>query len=147
MKKDTGSILVEILIALTIGIIVLLQLTSWIIFFVQQFHGLAEKERRMLHEAIVLDLLIQDLAPAVELHALDGGAGVMLAFWRLRAPKAQPKLITISWKKIGKQLFRYVEGLSSPQGFGDLLKELDIDCIERGIHFVGEDKKRHAYAF
>ena len=143
-----GSLLVELAVALSIGMVVLLQLTTFLLAFVQQMHGIAARERRLLQEGVVVDLLMQDIATSVEQSALDGNdAGIVLACWRLRVGEKIPRLINIIWKKVGARIQRHIEGLSSPQVFGDLLKELTIDCGARTIQFIDEENRLRTYGF
>ena len=147
-KKKTGSLLVELVIALSIGMVVLLQLTTFLLAFVQHMHGIADNERRLLQESVVVDLLMQDIATSVEQSALDGNvAGIALTCWRLRVGEKFPRLIYIIWKKVGVRIHRHIEGMSSPQVFGDLLRELVIDCHVRTVQFVDEENRLRTYGF
>lgn len=144
----TGSILLELAIALSIGITVMLQLTCFLVMIVQQMHGFAAKERRILQEEVILDLLLQDISTSVDQQALPGNpAAIVLNCWRLHAGQAMPQLTEIVWKKVGVRIQRHIQGYASPQVFGDLLQGFEVDHHTRRICFTGEDKKLYEYDF
>lgn len=148
MTTRAGSLLIELAVALSIGMVVLLQLTTFVLAFVQQMHGIAGRERRMLQEGVVIDLLMQDIATSIEQQPIDPyGAGISLQCWRLRDGQKAARLISIVWKKAGQRVQRHVDGLFSPQVFGDLLQDLVIDCVTRTVRFIDEEKKLRTYSF
>lgn len=143
-----GSVVVELVIALSIGVAVMLQLTSFLLVFVEQMHRSAAFERRILQEGVVLDLLLQDILTSVDQQALqDNSSVIVLKCWRLKVGQKMPQLIEIAWKKVGVRIQRHIQGFSSPQVFGDLLQGFAVDCQARTISFTGEDKKLHVYDF
>ena len=148
MIHRSGSLLIELAVALSIGMVVLVQLTTFLLAFVQQMHGVAARERRMLQEAVVIDLLMQDIYSSINHRSLeDSTAGIALTCWRLRNGEKRARLISIIWKKMGARVQRHVDGLSSPQVFGDLLRDLTIDCVARTVQCVDEEKKLRTYNF
>ncbi len=145
-----GSMLIELVVALSIGLLAILQLTTFLVGFVQQMHVLASNERRFLQEGVVIDVLMQDLKTAV--NVVDSGRGpemtngVELKLWRMREGEL-PRLITVSWKKNHGHVQRRVDNSVTPQMFGPFLDRLRFDMEKRYVHFVDVAGKEREIGF
>lgn len=121
--KKRGSLLVELVVALALASVILLQFTSFLIGFIQDMSRIAAIERSCLQESTALDLLYQDLRLAEEVSVSAQGCIATISYYLLREGGA-PERITIVWKHINGRLQRNVEGAFTPQVFGRVLADL-----------------------
>lgn len=177
LRRRCGSMLIELVVALSIGLLVILQLATFLVGFVQQMHMLANNERRLLQEGVVIDLLMQDLSVAMDVaqvvgpgSALDTIAnsitrderrlssvtpdlirGGMTSEIELKAWRMRdgetPRPIIVSWKKIRGQVQRRVDNAATPQVFGDFLTGLRFDIEKKRVCFIDVNGKNQIISF
>jgi hypothetical protein len=144
MLRKGGSMLVELVVALTIGIVVLLQLSTFLVSFVKHMHGAATIERQALCSGAVLDLLMRDLDSAVDCsEGRDGKELITLVCWRIgeRNLTTGGSFVPITWSRVSGRLQRKSPGMSAGQVFGDVLPGLKFDLKIKTMRFVDEHKK------
>ena len=141
MRRKRGSLLIELVVALSIGILILLQLSTFLVTFVQQMHALAKQEQRALQQGAVLDLLMRDLDTAIAHSESDNSINlIILTCWRMSAhEKIEPFLIV--WSRLQGRLQRKIGGAVVPQVFGSVLPGLAFDIDKRIMRFVDERNK------
>lgn len=137
--------LIELVVALSIGLVVILQLSTFLVGFVPEMYKAATRERRLLQEGVVLDLVMQDLCVAVQKKGLEHG-GVVLDCWRMRG-KENPRLIKVHWQSLHRKIQRNVDGSKTPQVFGEFLNRFYVDVQEGVICFVDVDGKGQCVGF
>jgi hypothetical protein len=144
MQRKRGSLLIELVVALSIGIVVILQLSAYLVSFVKQMHGAATIERQALCNGAALDLLMRDLDAAVDCAAArDTKELITLTCWRIseRALGAGGEFIPITWSRVRGRLQRKSPAMSASQVFGDVLPGLTFDVKHKTMRFVDEHKK------
>ena len=132
--RRCGSILVELTIALSLGLILLLQLTLFLTDSVKRLHCTATAQRHALHEGAVLDLLMRDLQSSLIVTCAEDSIvsvhGVCLG--KHNACMSYD----ITWYRVKGRLQRVIYGKQIPQVFGDVLSGLIVDGEKRTVRFI-----------
>ena len=141
MRFKQGSLLIELVVALSIGVLILLQMSTFLVGFVEQMHGLAVYEQRFLQQGAVLDLLMRDLDAAIAHSRSDNAINLIaLTCWRMCGnKKIEPFLI--AWSRVEGRLQRKVGRFGVPQVFGSVLPGLAFDVDKKIMRFVDERNK------
>ena len=143
IRKKKGSLLIQLVVALALGFIIVLQFTSFLIGFVQDMSRIAAIERRYLQESTALDLLYQDLTRAEEVNISVDGRVATLSYYRLREGEGMPEPITIIWRSGRGGLQRSIEGAFTPQVFGAVLVHLNFNPRTQIFSFRDVEGRQH----
>lgn len=142
MHRKRGSLLVELVVALSIGILILIQLSTFFVAFVEQMHALAKHEQRALQQGAVLDVLMRDLDTAGQWIQDEDDDKVLIALtcWRMRDHEKIENIV-ITWSRVQGRLQRKINGAVVPQVFGSVLPGLAFDINKRIMRFLDERNK------
>ena len=136
-----ASLLVELVVALSIGSFIILQLSSFLVVFVQRMHSSIKQERYLLKQQSVLDMLVRDLDSAIDSNAGENDRTLItLRCWNLKE-RMPLEIGTITWSRVKGQLHRTVGGSRAPQVFGNVLSGLNFDCEKKIMWFIDEKNK------
>ena len=146
-RNQCGHLLVELAVALSIGVLIMLQLSTFMVTFVRQMNALAVVEQRALQEGAVLDLLMRDLDSAVNCQREEGeNALITLTCWRMREHEKFEQVV-IRWYRVQGRLQRKMNDVGGVQVFGAALPGLTFDVEGRVMRFVDEHNKVVEIAF
>lgn len=151
IPNKQANMLIELIIALSIGIFVILQLTAFMLPFIKRLHEYATIERQALCDGVALDLLMRDLDAAVNLAKEKDNLTELITInrWYVSIKKNEITgvLTPIIWSRVQGRLQRKAPYMSAAQVFGNVLPELDIDIKNRTMRFINEQKKMVAIRF
>lgn len=138
LKKTKGYLLVEFVVALVLSIVVLMQLTGFLLAFVMQVNKVSDNASRGLQEAVVLDILLDDCASALTFSASSASSeanGIFMVCWRLKEHE-EPAQQVITWLYADDNLKRKSDKNPAAQYFGKLLVDLRVDCASKTMEFT-----------
>jgi len=136
---QAGSLLLELVIALSLGLGIVLLVSSFLLSFVHQMNTLLVQEQKALQQGAVLDVFMRDLDAALAC-IQDGDESskiISLTRWCISEHGKYEKLV-ITWYTVKGFVYRKIQGKNTPQVFGKVLPGLSVDTKQKMVRFLNE---------